>query len=119
MKLIKNYLIGISSFIISVMILLFILSTIFAYTKIEDRFIESGIFLCLSISAFISSFILCKMIKKKGLIHGIIINIISVLIIFIISCIMNNSITITNTLGIYIAICSLSGIIGGILGVNV
>ena len=96
-----------------------IVSLIFTYTKIEDRFIDSGIFLSMAISAFISSFVLCKMIKKKGLIHGIVVNVISVLIIFIISCILNNNISITNTLGIYISICCLSGIVGGILGVNV
>lgn len=119
MKLIKNYLIGISTFIILVMLLLFIVSIVFAYTKIEDRFIDSGIFLSMAISAFFSSFILCKMIKKKGLIHGVVINIICVLILFIISSILNGGVNITNTLGIYLAICCLSGIVGGILGVNV
>lgn len=119
MKLIKNYLIGILSFIISVMLFLFIVSIVFAYTKIDDRFIDSGIFLSIAISAFISSFVLCRRTKKKGLVHGVVINIISILIIFVISCILNNSFVLTNTLGIYIAICVLSGIIGGILGVNV
>lgn len=119
MKIIKNYLIGISSFIIATMLLLFIVSIVFAYTKIDDRFIDSGIYLSLAISAFISSFILCKMIKKKGLFHGVIINVISILIIFIASCILNNNVVFTNTLGIYMAICGLSGIVGGILGVNV
>jgi len=59
------------------------------------------------------------MVKKKGLIHGVVINMICVLILFIISSILNGGVSITNTLGIYLAICSLSGIIGGILGVNV
>ena len=119
MKLIKSYLIGIATFVVTILLFLFIVSLVFTYTKIEDRFIESGIFLSMAISAFISSFVLCKMIKKKGIVHGILVNIISVLIIFLISCILNNSISITNTLGIYISICCLSGIIGGILGVNV
>lgn len=119
MKLIKSYLIGIATFVVTILLFLFILSLVFTYTKIEDRFIDSGIFLSMAISAFISSFVLCKMIKKKGIIHGIIVNIISVLIIFLISCILNNNISITNTLEIYISICCLSGIIGGILGVNV
>ena len=119
MKLVKSYLIGIATFVVTIMLFLFIVSLVFTYTKIEDRFIDSGIFLSMAISAFISSFVLCKMIKKKGLVHGVIVNIISVLIIFIISCILNNNISITNTLGIYISICCLSGIVGGILGVNV
>lgn len=119
MKLVKSYLIEIATFVVTIMLFLFIVSLVFTYTKIEDRFIDSGIFLSMAISAFISSFVLCKMIKKKGLVHGVIVNIISVLIIFIISCILNNNISITNTLGIYISICCLSGIVGGILGVNV
>lgn len=119
MDYVKNYLIAIASFAISIVLFLIIVSLVFAYTNINDRFIDSGIFLSMALSSFISSFLLCKKIKKQGLVHGICINIICVLIIFIFSCILNNAFVITNTLGIYIAICSLMGIVGGILGVNV
>ena len=119
MKLIKNYLLGILCFGVIVTFNLFIVSTIFAYTKIEDRFIESGIFLSLAIAAFISSFILCRNLKKKGIVHGVVINAISIGILYIISCFLNGSFVLTNTVGIYFAICCLSGIVGGILGVNV
>ncbi len=119
MKIVKSYLIALASFIVSIFVFLVIVSLVFAYTNIDDRYIDSGIFLSMAISAFISSFILCKNLKKRGIVHGIIINIISVLIIFAISCILNQSVNLTNTLGIYIAICSLTGIVGGILGVNV
>lgn len=119
MEYLKNYLISILSFGISITVFLIIISLVFAYTNINDTYIDSAIFLAMSLSAFISSFFLCKKIKKKGLVHGVTINIISVLIIFIISCILNGSVTFTNTLGIYVAICSLTGIVGGILGVNV
>ena len=74
MKLIKSYLIGIATFVVTILLFLFIVSLVFTYTKIEDRFIDSGIFLSMAISAFISSFVLCKMIKKKGIVHGIIVN---------------------------------------------
>ena len=47
------------------------------------------------------------------------VNILCILILFIISCILNGQFSITNTLGIYIGICALTGIVGGILGVNV
>lgn len=119
MKYLKNYLISLLSFAISITLFLIIISLVFAYTNINDTYIDSAIFLAMSLSAFISSFILCKKIKKKGLVHGVGINIISVLIIFIISCILNGGLSITNTLGVYIAICSLTGVVGGILGVNV
>ncbi|MBO5476580.1 MAG: TIGR04086 family membrane protein [Clostridia bacterium] len=119
MKYLKNYLIALLSFAVSITLFLIIISLVFAYTNINDTFIDSAIFLAMSLSAFISSFFLCKKIKKQGLIHGICVNAISVLIIFVISCILNGSFSITNTLGIYIAICSLTGVVGGILGVNV
>ncbi len=119
LKNIGYYLISLGSFFISIVILLVISSLIFAYTNLNDRYIDSIIYFAMAISAFISSFILCKKIKKKGLIHGVAINIIAICIIFLISCLMNKSFCITNTLEIYIAICSLTGIVGGILGVNV
>ncbi len=119
MNYIKGYVIGIISFIICICTLLLIVSSIFAYTNIEDRYIETCIYASLAISSFISSLILCKKVKKNGLVHGTIINVICVLILFSISCVINNSFVITNTLGIYIGICILSGIIGGILGVNI
>ena len=119
MEYIKNYLIAIFSFAISIVLFLIIVSLIFAYTNIDDRYIDSAIFLSMAISAFISSFFLCKKIKKKGIIHGVLVNIFCVLILFIISCILYHQFSITNTLVIYIGICSLTGLVGGILGVNV
>ena len=53
MKLVKSYLIGIATFVVTIMLFLFIVSLVFTYTKIEDRFIDSGIFLSMAISAFI------------------------------------------------------------------
>ncbi len=119
MNYVKGYFVGILSFIICICILLLIVSAIFAYTNIEDRYIETCIFASLAFSSFFSSLFLCKKVKKNGLIHGAILNVICVLILFGISCFINNSFIITNTLGIYIGICILSGIVGGILGVNI
>lgn len=115
----KNYLLAILSFGISIIAFLIITSLVFAYTNINDVYMDSAIFLAMALSAFISSFFLCKKIKKNGLIHGVSVNLICVLIIYIISSILNGKIVITNTLGIYLAICALTGIVGGILGVNV
>ena len=119
MENLKNYIISIFSFIISIVIFLIIISVIFAYTNINDQYIDSAIFLAMAISAFLSSFLLCKKMKKKGIVHGICVNAICVLIIFAVSCILNGKVNITNTLGVYIGICGLTGIVGGILGVNV
>ena len=96
MEYLKNYFISIFSFIISIAIFLIIISLVFAYTNISDTYIDSAIFLAMSLSAFISSFFLCKKIKKKGLIHGIAVNVISVGIIFLISCILNGKMFFTS-----------------------
>ena len=119
MEYIKNYLFSILSFAISIILFLIIVSLVFAYTNIDDMYIDSAIFLSMAISAFISSFFLYKKIKKQGIVHGVFVNILCILILFIISCILNGQFSITNTLGIYIGICALTGIVGGILGVNV
>ena len=56
MEYIKNYLFSILSFAISIILFLIIVSLVFAYTNIDDMYIDSAIFLSMAISAFISSF---------------------------------------------------------------
>lgn len=119
MNILKNYGLSIVVYTLSIIILICIVALVFAYSNINDRYIETGIYASLSISAFLSSVILCRKIKKKGLIHGILINIICMLALYIISCILNGSVTYSNTFLIYLAISILSGIVGGILGVNI
>lgn len=119
MKFVKNYIFSVVIFYIILFSLLLISSAIFAYTNINDRYITTFNYMCIIISSFISSFYLCKKIKKKGIFHGICINILCVVILFVISCVLNGKLNITNTLGIYIAICAICGSVGGILGVNV
>lgn len=115
----KHYIISFFSFFAVSISILLIFSLVFAYTNLNDKYIDLVVYTSLMISGFISSFILCKKKKKNGIIRGIGINTICFLILFLISCILNGGIVITKTLGIYILICSLSGIVGGILGVNI
>ncbi len=119
MNILKNYGLSIIVYTLSIIVLICIVSLIFAYSNINDRYIETGIFASLAISAFLSSVVLCRKIKKKGIIHGILINSICMVALYIISCILNNSVTFSNTFLIYLAISILSGIVGGILGVNI
>lgn len=119
MKIFKDYITSIGIFIVLVLICLIISSLVFAYTKIPDRFIDSAIYLSIVIASFVSSFILCKKVKRKGIINGIGINIICILILFCISSIVCGRININETLGLYTGLCVLSGIVGGTLGVNV
>lgn len=119
MKYIKNYLFSIFIFYFVLFLLLLISSLIFAYTNIDDRYITTFNYVCIILSSFLSSFFLCKKIKKKGILHGILINILCIFILFGISCYLNKSFNITNTLGFYILISAICGSFGGILGVNV
>jgi len=119
MNFFKNYLFGIIIFVVSLCVFLVIVSGIFAYTNINDGYIDSAIFFSMSVSSFIASFFISKKLKKRGMIHGVVINVICVLILFLIASDLNNSFKITNTLGVYLGICLLMGVVGGILGVNV
>lgn len=115
----KNYIFAIVTFFTLTFSLIFISSLIFAYTNLNDKYIDLTLYIILGIASFISSFILCKKVKKRGLVNGIGINIFCILILFIISCILNNNICINTTLGFYTLISVISGMLGGILGVNV
>lgn len=119
MKLVKNYLIALAIFMLSFFVLLFIVSCIFANTKIEDRYLDAFSYGIVVIPSFISSFVLSKIIKNKGFIHGIVINAICMCILMLLYCILNRNIGITNSYVIFLGTSVLCGIIGGVCGVNV
>ena len=56
--------------------------------------------------------------KNRGMIHGIILNIICMNLLFIIFSLLNKNIEFTNSYYIYLGISALCGILGGVLGVN-
>lgn len=115
----KNYIISFIIFFTIALSVLIIFSFIFAYTNLDDKYIDLVVYSALISSSFISSFFLGKSQKKRGIINGIGINLMCCLILFIISCILNEQFIVTKTLGLYILTCSLSGVVGGILGVNI
>jgi putative membrane protein (TIGR04086 family) len=106
------------SFIISI-VFISLTAIIFAYTNINDRHLQSFVFGTLLVSVLVGSTILARRIKEKGLLHGAIFGIIYCLLIYIIAVIESSSFFVSNTLGIYMAICAVAGIIGGIIGVNI
>lgn len=118
MTKIKNYAFSLLiTFLISG-VLLCLSATIFAYTNISDRYLQTVIFGVVMISVLIGSAILAKKIKEKGLLLGGIFGAIFVAIIFLITSIAYGF-TFTNTFLIYLAVSVLSGVIGGIIGVNI
>lgn len=119
MEKLKRY--GISlviSFIIASIFLL-ISSVIFAYTNINDRHLNSFVLGSVMISVLIGSMMLLKKLKEKGFLYGFIFGIIYFLIIYFTNVIAFSGFFISSALGIYLGICALSGIVGGIIGVNI
>lgn len=115
----KNYTFClIIAFLVSV-ILLSLSAVIFAYTNINDRYLQTFVFGSIMISVLISSTVLAKKVKEKGLLLGAIFGFLYVLLIFLITSIAYTGFVFTNTLLIYLAISILSGIVGGIIGVNI
>lgn len=119
MKLLKSYLLSISIFEVIFIVLLLIVSAIFAYTSISDNYINAFSYAIIIIPSVVSSFILSKFIKSKGLILGVINNIICMIFLLILYCFLNKSVSITNTYYIYLAVSVFCGILGGVAGVNV
>lgn len=119
MKLLKNYILSISVFELLFVLLLLIVSAIFAYTNINDNYLNVFSYVIIIITSVVSSFVISNRVKSKGLILGIINNIIGISLLLIVYCILNKNIEITNTFYIYLCISVLCGIIGGVSGVNV
>lgn len=106
------------SFIIT-LILVCLTALIFAYTNINDRHLQTFVFGIILLSNLLGSTMFTRKIKEKGLIFGAIFGLLYCLLLYIITSLIFNNFLITNTLGIYLAICVGSGIIGGIIGVNI
>lgn len=119
MEKIKRYSISlIISFVVACIFLL-ISSAIFTYTNINDRHLDSFVLGSVMISVLIGSMLLVKKLKRKGLLYGAVFGIIYFLIVYITNMLAFSGFFVSSTLGIYFAICLLSGIVGGIIGVNI
>ena len=119
MTKIKNYMFSLLiTFSISI-VLLGLSAVIFAYTNINDNYLQTFVFGIVMISVLVGSTILAKKIKEKGLLIGGIFGFVYVLLIFFITSIAYTGFALTNTLFLYLAISIIAGVIGGIIGVNI
>lgn len=119
MDKIKSYLISILVTILTSFILICLTSLIFAYTNINDRFLQSFVTGSITISCLIGSIIFTRKIKQKGIIAGGIFGASFLLILYFINVFMYSGFFVSNTLLVYFLVCVLSGIVGGIIGVNI
>lgn len=100
-------------------ILLSLSATLFAYTNINDNLINIFVFVIIVITNLLGSLFLSRKIKKRGLITGLLFGIIYFLIIYLMTSIFYTGFFINKAAGLYLLITSISGMVGGIIGVNV
>ena len=106
------------SYIIAI-VLLSLVSVVFAYTNINDSLINIFVFVIIVITNLIGSTLTSRKIKKRGLIIGLIFGIIYFLIIYMLSVIFYTGFFVNKAVGLYLLISSISGMVGGIVGVNI
>lgn len=96
-----------------------VFSFILANTNLNDNYIKPVLVGITFFSVSINSFVALKKLKSKGLIYGLIIGITYSLILIFTSFFLNSGILFSIYSYIQIIICIISGILGGILGVNI
>ncbi len=119
MEKVKRYFISLCMSFLLATVFLTISAAIFAYTNIEDRYLETFVLAIVMLSVMMGAIFLSKKIKEKGIINGGLFGFLFCLIVYLISCLGYTGLIISNTLFIYLGISFLSGIVGGIIGVNV
>ena len=119
MEKIKKYVFCLIISFIVASVFLCVSAAIFAYTSINDSYLDSFVFGVMTLSVLIGSLILGKKLKEKGIVYGAVFGLIFCIIIYLFNVIALQGFFISNTLGLYLGICILSGIIGGIVGVNI
>lgn len=113
-QIFKGFLIS----VIFTLVLLFIFSIILTYTNISENVISPVIIVISAISILIGSSISTIKIKKNGLLNGLLVGLIYMLFIYILSSIINNNFSLNGTSIVMIASGVITGMIGGIVGVN-
>lgn len=119
MNNIKYYTISILISFLVTLIGISLASIIFAYTNINDRHLQTFVFGIMVLSVLTGATILARKLKQKGLVYGGIFGLLYCLLIYVTSSIAYTGIFFSNTLLIYLFICFLSGVVGGIIGVNI
>lgn len=104
--------------IIITLILLFIFSTVLAYSNVSESIIPVVLIIITGVSILIGSSISTLKIKKNGIVNGGIIGLIYILLLYIVSSGINNDFSLNMYSIVMIMASILAGMIGGIVGVN-
>lgn len=106
------------SYIIAI-VLLSLSSVIFAYTNINDSLINIFVFIIIVITNLIGSTLTSRKLKRRGLLVGLIFGVIYFLIIYLLTAILYTGFFVNKAVGLYLLMTSVSGIVGGVIGVNI
>lgn len=106
------------SYIIAI-VLLSLSSVLFAYTNINDSLMNIFVFVIIIITNLIGSTLTSRKLKRRGLLVGLVFGVIYFLIIYLLTSILYTGFFVNKAVGIYLLITSVSGIVGGVIGVNI
>ena len=109
---------GVLISIITTLVLIFIFSILLTFTDIPESTINPVIIFISVISILLGSSICTLKIKSKGLVNGGTVGIVYVLILYILSAILYKEFSLNLESVIMIVGAIISGMIGGIIGVN-
>lgn len=110
---------GVAMSFMILILLIVVFAAILSLTNISDNYIKPVLIGITFFSIMISSFLTLRKIKSKGVITGLILAGSFLLVLLIISFIMNGKLTFDMYSYMTILFGILSGMIGGILGVNI
>ena len=114
-KIIKGSIIS----IVITLLALTIYAAILSYTSVSETTISPVILIITGISILIGSAMSSISIKKQGIINGGLVGLIYILFIYIISSIISVGFSLNMNSIIMIIVAILTGMVGGIIGVNI
>lgn len=103
---------------IMILLLLLVTSAIFAYTSINDQYLDIFVYSLIGISILLNSILLNRKIKCKGVIYGSLFGLLAILIMYGIGGIFLGF-SFSLTIAMYMVIGLIAGLIGGAIGVNI
>ena len=115
---IKDIIKGTLLSMLATIILLFVYAIMLTYTNISESTIPVVTIIITAISILAGSAITTLHIRKNGAINGGLVGIIYIVSLYLVSSVVTGNFTVNSYSIIMIAISIISGIIGGIIGVN-
>ena len=104
--------------IVITLIGLLVYSIILSYTSVSESTMPATIIIITAVSILIGSTISTSNIKKDGIVNGILVGIIYIAIIYLISSIVTGNFLLNTNSIIMVIASTLTGALGGIIGVN-